>query len=89
MMYAGDMQLYMTCDGDQLPTCMIEECVGEISNWMRTNMLALNDRKTEVIHFSRNFMSCDWPIPCNKFYGERAFQYLCHVFGSAYLSNHL
>ena len=51
-MYADDIQLYITCDGDQAPTGMIEECVGEVRHWMRTNMLALNDRKTEVIHFS-------------------------------------
>ena len=44
MMYADDIQLYITCDGDQVPTGMIEECVGEFRNWMRTNMLALSDK---------------------------------------------
>ena len=38
-----DIQLYITCDGDQVPTGMIEECVGKIRHWMRTNMVALND----------------------------------------------
>ena len=52
MMYADLIQLYITCDGDLVLTGMIEECVGENNNWMRTNMLALNDRKTEVVHFS-------------------------------------
>ena len=50
-MYADDIQLYIICDGDQVPTGAIEECVGEVRNWMRTNMLALNDRLTEVSHF--------------------------------------
>ena len=65
MLYADDIQLYITCDDDQVPTGTIEECVGEIHHWMRTNMLALNNRKTKVIHFSTTFYgqglvpSCD------------------------------
>ena len=47
-MYADYIQVYITCDGDQVPTGTIEECVGEICNWMRTNMLALNDRNSHV-----------------------------------------
>ena len=62
LMYADDIQLYVTCDGDQVPTGTIEECVIEICNWMRTNMLALNDRKTDVIIFSSEFY-CQGPVP--------------------------
>ena len=43
VMYADDIQLYITCNGDQVPTGTIKECVGEIRNWMRANMFALND----------------------------------------------
>ena len=43
VMYADDIQLCITCDGDQVATCTIEECASEIRNWMRTNMLALKD----------------------------------------------
>ena len=54
MMYVDDIQLYITCDGDHVPTGTIEECEGEICNWM-TYMLTLNDRKREVIHLSSKF----------------------------------
>ena len=62
MMYADATQLPITCDGDQVPTGTIKEYVGEIRNWMRTNMLTLNERKTEVIHFSRKFYG-QGPVP--------------------------
>ena len=52
VMYADDIHLYITCDVDQVPIGTIEECIGEIRNLMRTNMLALNDIETEVIRFS-------------------------------------
>ena len=50
MMYADDIQVCITCDGDQVPTGTIEECVGEIHNWMRTNMLALKDRSDSFLY---------------------------------------
>ena len=28
VMYADDMQLYITCNGDQVPTGTIKECIG-------------------------------------------------------------
>ena len=55
MMYTDDIQLYLTRDGDQVPTGTIEECVGEIGNWM-------SDRKTEVILFSSNLYG-HGPVP--------------------------
>ena len=61
MMYVDDIQLYITCNGDQVPTGTIEECVGDTRHRMRTNMLAMNDRQIEVIHFPSKFHgpSCD------------------------------
>ena len=41
MMHADNILLYSHVM--EALTGMIEECVGEIHNWMRTNMLALND----------------------------------------------
>ena len=32
VMYADDIQLYITCDGDQVPTGTVKEGVGEIRN---------------------------------------------------------
>ena len=65
VMYADDMQLYITCSGDQVPTGTIKECVGEICNWMRANIVALNDRSTGVIHFSGK-LYVQGPVPsCN------------------------
>ena len=34
------------------PVSKIQSCIGEIRQWMRDNMLALNDDQTEVVHFS-------------------------------------
>ena len=44
--HAGDIQLYVACDGDQVPTGPIKECVREIRHWIRRNMLTLYDSKT-------------------------------------------
>ena len=62
IVHADDIQLYITCDNDHVPTGTIEQCVGEIRNWMKTNMVALIDRKTEVIHFSDKFYPHS-PVP--------------------------
>ena len=61
-MIADHIQLHIACDGRQAPTGTIEEYVGVIRHWMRTNMLALNDSKTEVIHFSTTFYG-QGPVP--------------------------
>ena len=50
MIYADDNQLYITFNGDQVPTGTIKERVGEIRNWMRTNMLTLNDRSDSLLY---------------------------------------
>ena len=51
-MYADDSGIYTICNrpADILPTA--EQCVDDIRSWMKTNMLVLNDDKTEVIQFS-------------------------------------
>ena len=70
MMYADDTQSYITCDGDQVPVATIESCLGEIRRWMRGNLLALNDGKTEVVHFSSKF-GCGGPVTrCNFRIGD-------------------
>ena len=50
MMYADDIQLYITCDDNQVLPGIIVKSVGEVRHWKRTNTLALNDSKTKVIH---------------------------------------
>ena len=83
VMCADDIQLYITCDGDQVPTGAIEECVCESGNWMRTNMLALNDRKTEVIHFSGKFYPQGSVPSCDILLAASAYLLLmlCVIFG--------
>ncbi len=34
----------------------VQACLNEIREWMSTNMLILNDEKTEIVHFSSKFM---------------------------------
>ena len=55
MFYADDSQLYVTCSRDFVPITQIEGCINDLRQWMGDNMLALNDGKTEVIHFSSRF----------------------------------
>ena len=57
VMYADDTQLYIACDtpADTSVIASIEACVDEIRRWMRSNWLALNDSKTEVVLFSSKF----------------------------------
>ena len=53
-LYADDMQVYMSfkpsVPGDKI-SCKtrIERCIKEIRTWMRTNLLKLNDDKTEFL----------------------------------------
>ena len=62
MTYAADILLHITCDGNQVPTGTIEECVSAIHHWMMTNMLDLIDSKIEVIHFLAKFCG-QVPVP--------------------------
>ena len=57
--YADDTQLYMTMDHSNNDwrdgLARIELCVSEIGEWMKRNMLKLNDEKTELIVFSSKY----------------------------------
>ena len=70
VMYADDIQLNITCSGDQVPAGTIEECLGEIRHWMGTNTLASSDRQTAVIHFSRKFYG-QGPVPSYDLHAGR------------------
>ena len=53
VIFADDTQLYITCDSlTSSVTASIEACMNEIRHWMKANLLALNDSKTEVVWFS-------------------------------------
>ena len=57
--YADDTQLYLSFDvSKDLSECVkkMEECVAEIREWMRKNMLKLNDDKTDVLITSSPYM---------------------------------
>jgi hypothetical protein len=59
MLYADDTQLYLTCSKAKDNVSIIEDCVNNISNWMKENKLAMNNEKTEVIHFHSKFRSTE------------------------------
>ena len=55
-MYADDTQLFAAFDlsSENSLTCAIEElknCISEISQWMSTNRLKLNEENAEVLMF--------------------------------------
>ena len=50
MFYADDSQLYVSLSSnDNSALISLEKCITEIKAWMKTNLLKLNDSKTEVI----------------------------------------
>ena len=55
MLFADDSQLYITCDHYSDVQLDIEACIDEIKEWMKENLLVLNDSKTELIHFKSKF----------------------------------
>ena len=60
MCYADDTQLYLSFKLSQkldMSECVskLENCVRDIKLWMRTNLLKLNDEKTECILFGTQF----------------------------------
>ncbi|KAK6186723.1 hypothetical protein SNE40_006003 [Patella caerulea] len=63
VIYADDTQLYIACDSPKdcsVINC-IEQCVDEIRSWMGSNMLSLNDNKTEIVCFSSRFKDVGIP----------------------------
>ena len=57
MMYADDTQLYVICNKPDEAKGGVEVCVDDIRGWMNSNMLIMNDDKTEVVHFSSRLRS--------------------------------
>ena len=60
--YADDTQLYLTfnpSDRDDAVNKM-EACITDIKSWCRSNMLVLNEKKTEFIYFSSHFCNSSW-----------------------------
>ena len=55
MIFADDSQSYITCEHYSEAQPGLERCIDEVKQWMRDNMLILNDSKTEVIHFKSKF----------------------------------
>lgn len=53
-LYADDTQVYGSCRPVEIPalSAKLAECVGVISNWMRSNRLQFNSDKTEVLWFA-------------------------------------
>ena len=49
--YADDSQLYLIIKQSDIPSTIscVEHCVSDIKRWMGTNLLKLNEDKTEVI----------------------------------------
>mgnify|MGYP001552403918 CR=1 FL=1 len=50
-LYADDMQLYISCDPDEVDSALVrlEACIEDIRDWMCRNNLKLNDNKTEFV----------------------------------------
>ena len=55
MLFADDSQIYIVCNSPQDVKLDLESCVENVRQWMRSNMLILNDGKTEVIQFSSRY----------------------------------
>ena len=56
--YADDTQLYIAIEHSanlHSELLRMERCVADIRNWMRHNMLKLNDDKTELIVFASRY----------------------------------
>ena len=56
--YAGDTQIYRQCDNtdDAIKETInrLENCIADVSAWMKKNSLKINEDKTEFIMFQRN-----------------------------------
>ena len=56
-MYADDTQIYLTMTprGKIDAVNSLKDCLEDIKVWSTNNRLRLNDRKSELIHFSLQF----------------------------------
>ena len=55
MLYADDSGIYVVCDTPSDVILDLQLCVDDIRQWMKSNMLILNDEKTEILHFTSRF----------------------------------
>ncbi|XP_077996664.1 uncharacterized protein LOC144449971 [Glandiceps talaboti] len=51
-MYADDSEVYVVCRKPDCVRTSLEECIDDVRGWMKSNLLILNDDKTDVVHFS-------------------------------------
>ena len=53
--YAVDTQIYLSCSVDDMQSALgrMESCVAEVSSWMASNYLRLNNNKAEIVLISR------------------------------------
>ena len=56
--YADDTQIYVHCDntahGRRIAIEQLQNCLSDISQWMKCNALQLNQEKTELVLFANN-----------------------------------
>ncbi len=65
MVYADDTQLYLSFkprDRDNAVKTM-EKCIESVKSWAVHNKLVLNDKKTELVHFTSKFIKDSVPSP--------------------------
>ena len=57
VVYADDTQLYLTFDPEDCDAALkkMEACIADVRSWCSSNKLVLNDKKTELLHFSSQF----------------------------------
>jgi hypothetical protein len=57
VVYADDTQLYLSFNPKDRESALyrMKTCIAEIRSWCAANKLVLNDKKTELIHFSSQF----------------------------------
>ena len=55
--YADDTQLYLTFQPQDREAALnkIESCIADIRSWCKSNMLVLNDKKTDMLYFQSHF----------------------------------
>ena len=56
-MYADDTQLYLDFRDSQENAAMssIQSCIQDIKTWLTDNFLLLNDKKTEIVMFGKQY----------------------------------
>ena len=64
MMYADDIQIYIDFKPSETLSAIqrLEACVADVKSWATNNKLKFNDSKTEILHISSRFQTCN-PTP--------------------------